>query len=71
MVKIIFVIPPYFNADDYITNDKAAVLPAFTVPYGILSLEAYLNKKSTNPVRVEVCDLNITLHKLIKDGYTI
>ena len=55
-----FIIPPYFNAEDYISNDKTSVLPAFTVPYGILSIITFLNKKINN-YEFEILDLNITL----------
>jgi hypothetical protein len=37
MKKLPFIIPPYFNADDYLDNGRTAVLPQFTIPYGILS----------------------------------
>lgn len=66
--RILFVIPPYFNADDFIGQEKTAVLPAFTIPYGMLSLEAYLRKNCTNKVQVKILDLNIDLKSLLDGG---
>ena len=63
--KLLFIVPPYFNADDYLDNNRAAVLPAFTIPYGILSMEAYLKKELTDTAAISFIDLNITLQKLI------
>jgi len=67
--SILFVIPPYFNADDYLNDDKMAVLPGFTVPYGILSLKTYLEKYAKNSIEIEICDLNITLNTLVTERY--
>lgn len=63
--SILFVIPPYFNADDFVDKQKSAVLPAFTIPYGMLSLEAYLNKNCLGAVNVKILDLNIDLKRLL------
>ena len=62
-----FIIPPYFNAEDYISNDKTSVLPAFTVPYGILSIITFLNKKINN-YEFEILDLNITLKSCLDNN---
>jgi anaerobic magnesium-protoporphyrin IX monomethyl ester cyclase len=55
-----FIIPPYFNGDDYVENTKTAVLPAFTIPYGILSLITFLESKIEN-YEYHLLDLNICL----------
>lgn len=70
MKKILFIIPPYFNADDYLNKVRAAVLPAFTIPYGILSLESYLAANCKSPIAFEMLDLNITLQKLIETRFS-
>ena len=70
MKKILFIIPPYFNADDYLNKDRAAVLPTFTVPYGILSMEAYLNANCESRIALELLDLNITLQKLVEERFS-
>ncbi|MDR3630585.1 MAG: radical SAM protein [Desulfocapsaceae bacterium] len=67
MKRILFLIPPYFNAEDYLSEAKKVVLPAFTVPYGVLSLEAYLVENVTGPTEIDICDLNISLNTLVYD----
>jgi radical SAM superfamily enzyme YgiQ (UPF0313 family) len=67
--KVLFIIPPYFNADDYLNKSRAAVLPAFTVPYGILSLESYLRANCKSPIDMRMLDLNITLQKLVEANF--
>jgi radical SAM superfamily enzyme YgiQ (UPF0313 family) len=69
MKKVLFIIPPYFNADDYLNKNRAAVLPGFTIPYGILSMEAYLNAACKTPVALQLLDLNITLQRLIAENF--
>ncbi|MEI2783630.1 MAG: radical SAM protein [Candidatus Competibacter sp.] len=63
--RILFVIPPYFSADDYITSDRSRVLPPFTVPYGVLSLDAYLKRQCGDQVSCYIVDLNITLKNIV------
>ncbi|MCE7030896.1 B12-binding domain-containing radical SAM protein [Jiella avicenniae] len=67
MKKILFVIPPYFNAADYLDPSRATVLPAFTVPYGILSMEAYLTKHCQNLGGLRLIDFNVTLKRLVDE----
>lgn len=73
MKKLLFIIPPYFNANDYLDQHRAAVLPAFTIPYGILSMEAYLTKHCEKLGELRLIDLNVTLRDLVEnrsvDGY--
>ena len=69
MKKVLFIIPPYFNADDYLNKSRAAVLPAFTIPYGILSMESYLNARCKSPVEMQLLDLNVALQKLVEDKF--
>ncbi len=66
MKKLLFVIPPYFNAADYLDKARAAVLPAFTIPYGILSMEAYLTKHCERLGGLQLLDLNVTLKRLVE-----
>ena len=44
--NILFIIPPYFNIQDYISEEKKSILPTFTIPYGVLSIDSYLKKYS-------------------------
>jgi anaerobic magnesium-protoporphyrin IX monomethyl ester cyclase len=69
MKKLLFIIPPYFNADDYLNKNRAAVLPSFTMPYGILSMETYLSANCRSPVDLQLLDLNITLQRLVAENY--
>lgn len=69
MKRLLFIIPPYFNADDYLDKSRAAVLPAFTIPYGILSLETYLNATCKSPIELKMLDLNITLQELVEKNF--
>jgi anaerobic magnesium-protoporphyrin IX monomethyl ester cyclase len=65
MKKVLFIIPPYFNADDYLNKTRAAVLPAFTIPYGILSIESCLGASCKSPIDLQLLDLNIILQELV------
>lgn len=66
--RILFVIPPYFDFSDYVQGSKTAVLPAFTLPYGILSMNAYLRGACETDVAIDVLDLNIDLRDFIGAG---
>ncbi|PWW02078.1 radical SAM superfamily enzyme YgiQ (UPF0313 family) [Hoeflea marina] len=68
MTRLLFVIPPYFNAADYIDKVRNAVLPAFTIPYGILSMETYLKANCETAVEMRLVDLNVTLKALVEEG---
>jgi len=70
MKKVLFIIPPYFNADDYLNKNRAAVLPSFTIPYGILSLEAYLGRNCKSQIDLRLLDLNITLQRLVTENFS-
>jgi anaerobic magnesium-protoporphyrin IX monomethyl ester cyclase len=64
--KLLFIIPPYFNANDYLDQHRAAVLPAFTIPYGILSMQAYLTEHCEHLGEMRLVDLNVTLKRLVE-----
>lgn len=70
VARILFVIPPYFNIDDYGQDNRSSVLPPFTIPYGILSLHAYLTARCSKPVEVDVLDLNLPLRQAVDKGET-
>lgn len=72
--NILFIIPPYFNIQDYISEEKKSILPTFTIPYGVLSIDSYLKKYSKYQVNTELLDLNLEIYKIInqnqyKDSY--
>ena len=64
--RILFVIPPYFNINDYIERSTSISLPAFTSPYGILSIAAYIKANVRFKVETELLDLNIAALRVIK-----
>ncbi len=66
-VKILFIIPPYFNIEDFLDPKNSQTLPAFTVPYGLLSLEAYIKAKATKEIIIRLLDLNIEAYKIAKN----
>lgn len=61
MKKVLFIIPPYFDFKNYVT-DKS-LHPVFTIPYGILSLDSYIKKNSNVEVKIDLLDLNLELFK--------
>ncbi len=66
--KILFIIPPYFNIQDYIKNDKKSILPQLAIPYGVLSIDSYLRSHSIYTVKSEVLDLNLQVYKIVNSG---
>jgi anaerobic magnesium-protoporphyrin IX monomethyl ester cyclase len=62
--KILFIIPPYYNIRDYRSEQHAAQLPVFTIPYGILSLAAYIKATSAVNAEFDILDLNLEAYKL-------
>lgn len=55
--KILFVIPPYFSIHE--RENITTILPAFTIPYGILSIDSYIKKTSSKTIETRILDLNI------------
>lgn len=66
--RILFIIPPYFDVADYSAENRASVLPPFTIPYGMLSLHAYLDKNCSTPPEIDILDLNLPLRDLVGSG---
>ena len=70
--RILFIIPPYFNIDDYLPgNNRSSVMPPFTIPYGILSLQAYLAAHCARSVEIDVMDLNLPMRQAVDNNETI
>ncbi|MGD0229658.1 MAG: radical SAM protein [Syntrophorhabdales bacterium] len=61
--KILFIIPPFFHVNDYLSKEITAKLPLFTVPYGVLSLAAYGKAYSRYDVKTRIIDLNLEVYK--------
>ncbi len=68
--RILFIIPPYFNVDDYRADNRSGVLPPFTIPYGILSLHAYLADRCSVSPEIDILDLNLPLRQAVTEGDT-
>ena len=67
MQKVLFLIPPYFDVNYFIEESATnALLPAFTIPYGILSIHAFLKKTVHGDLEIELLDLNIDALEIIK-----
>jgi radical SAM superfamily enzyme YgiQ (UPF0313 family) len=69
--KLLFIIPPYFNIRDYRSEQHAAQLPVFTIPYGVLSLAAYIQVSATIDTEFDILDLNLEAFKLCKITHTM
>ncbi len=66
--RILFVIPPYFNIDDFFSENRLGVLPPFTIPYGVLSLSAYIEHTCRKKVHVRILDLNVSLKETLRES---
>jgi radical SAM superfamily enzyme YgiQ (UPF0313 family) len=62
--RILFVIPPYFEIDDYISKQLKLKAPIFTLPSGVLSMSAYIKAYLEREIHIEVIDLNLEAFKL-------
>lgn len=63
--RILFIIPPYFNVDDYLEKSTSLAMPAFTIPYGILSIDAFIKGNAKLLVETGLLDLNIEAFKFV------
>lgn len=63
--KILFIIPPYFHIDACLSEQHtSSQLPVFTIPYGVLSMAAYVKAYSQFDIQIEVMDLNLEAFRL-------
>lgn len=63
--KFLFLIPPYLNETEFSNEHKHAVLPAFTIPYGVLSMITYLDFNLNSKWEFDVLDLNLVLQNCL------
>ena len=63
--KVLFIIPPYFEPLDYVDKSLSLSLPSITIPYGILSIDAYVKSKANIKIKTEILDLNLEAYKII------
>lgn len=64
-VKVLFVIPPYYNYGANPDNSITSQLPSFTIPYGVLSLAAYAKEHAQRDVEFQLLDLNLQAYSLM------
>ncbi len=57
MTRILYVIPPYF---DHTYDSLSNVLPSFTIPYGVLSIDSYIKKNIKN-IETSLLDFNVEI----------
>lgn len=64
--RTLFIVPPYFNIEDYLGNSTSTAMPAFTIPYGILSMDAFIKGNTqAGRVKTDILDLNIEAFRII------
>jgi len=66
--KILFIIPPFFHIGDYLSAQHTSQQPVFTIPYGVLSLAAYVQANAQHDVQIEIIDLNLEAYRLCKNS---
>src|SRR5665648_631628 len=67
-IKILYIVPPYFNIDYYLGNLETTALPAFTIPYGILSIDAFIKGNvKDGGVKTDILDFNIEAFRIITE----
>lgn len=62
--KILFIIPPFFDVRAYIAGGHKSQQPVFTIPYGVLSLAAYVKTNTPDDMQIEIIDLNLEAYRL-------
>jgi anaerobic magnesium-protoporphyrin IX monomethyl ester cyclase len=63
--SILFIIPPYYPVNEYGSKSLSSQQPVFTIPYGVLSLSAYVQANSTFEIKISILDLNLEVFKLV------
>ena len=54
--RLLFVIPPYFQIEDFTSQDRTNVYPQFTIPYGVLSLDSYVKQEFVGELSTKLVD---------------
>jgi radical SAM superfamily enzyme YgiQ (UPF0313 family) len=67
MSKILFIITPFFDIRSHLSGELKSRAPIFTVPYGVLSLAAYVQEHARHQVQVKIIDLNVKAYQLCKN----
>jgi anaerobic magnesium-protoporphyrin IX monomethyl ester cyclase len=70
-MNILFIIPPYFHIQEYASGSHTSQRPVFTIPYGILSLAAYVKAHSRHDIQLQIIDLNLEAYKFVNSAKDI
>ncbi|MFA7059945.1 MAG: radical SAM protein [Pedobacter sp.] len=65
--KILFIITPFFDIRNYLSGELKSRAPIFTVPYGVLSLAAYVKAHAKHEVQIKIIDLNVKAYHICKN----
>lgn len=63
--RILFIIPPYFKVEDYLNNSTLLTKPVFTIPYGVLSIDAFIKDNAKIRIETVLLDINVEALKFI------
>ena len=66
--KILFIIPPFFDIRAHLSGEFSSQQPVFTIPYGVLSLAAYVTAKARDQMQIDLIDLNLEAYRLCNNG---
>lgn len=61
MQRILFIIPLY----DYMGESTTIAMPAFSMPYGMLSIDVYIKANVKDEIETDLLDLNIEAFRFI------
>jgi radical SAM superfamily enzyme YgiQ (UPF0313 family) len=65
--RILFIITPFFDIRSHLSGELKSRAPIFTVPYGVLSLAAYVKEHAKHEVQIKIIDLNVKAYQLCKN----
>ncbi|RJR35543.1 MAG: radical SAM protein [Deltaproteobacteria bacterium] len=66
--NILFIIPPFFHIRDYTSGAHTSQIPVLTIPYGVLSLAAYLKANAHCEIQTRIVDLNFEAFRLCNNS---
>lgn len=67
MIKLLFIITPFFDIKSHLAGELKSRTPIFTVPYGVLSLAAYVKANVKHEIQIKILDLNVKAYQLCKN----
>jgi anaerobic magnesium-protoporphyrin IX monomethyl ester cyclase len=61
--KMLFIIPPYYPLQEQGATHLTSQQPVFTIPYGVLSLSAFIKANASCGIEFSILDLNLEIFK--------